>query len=81
MGTTVPEHVEGVAVFFGQDLEGDLLVGWGNFTVEIDGDAVHLGGDGRLGQPPADAFGDVAGRGSFLDLLNGAVGKSQGQHH
>ena len=80
VGAAVPQHVERFAVLVGEDLEGDAPPFGGQLAVEVDDRAVDLGGDGGLGEPLADALGDVARPGAGGDLLDRAVGELEGEH-
>src|SRR5688572_29495843 len=64
----MPHHAERLGILGGEDAELDFATA-GELIVEADRFAIDLGGQCRLGQPRADAGGDVARgywRGEFL---------------
>ena len=78
VGGRVPQHVEGVAVFVGQDLERDFLgasrvSGESNLAVEVDDLVIHLRGDCGLGEPLANALGNLPRGGPERDLAGGTI--------
>jgi hypothetical protein len=85
MRAAMPQDIQGVAVFFGENLERDDLGAvqafhGGKLTVEIDYLAVHFGGDGGLGQAPADALGHLARPTISGNFLGCPIRQSQGEH-
>ena len=80
VGGAVAQDFQRLGVFRGEDGEGHFRVAGRQFAVEIDDGAVHLGGDGVLGQALADGFGHVARPGAGGDFAARAVGEFESRH-